>query len=125
MKLAALGLFIFDLASLPFNELSRKRDWRHAHSERVGGRDAYQFTGPGQDRVTLQGAVIPGVAGTDTAIETLCDMAAAGDVYQLTEGTGRVWGGFVILSIDTQRRHLTVDGQPRRIDFTVELERAA
>lgn len=122
--LASLGLFVFDMASLPFAELSRKRDWRHARSERVGVRDAFQFTGPGQDRVTLSGAVLPGVVGSFAAIETLREMADAGEMHQLADGSGRIWGGFVIQVLDERRRHLTIDGQPRMIDFTIELERA-
>lgn len=125
MKLAALGLFVFDLATLPFGEMSRRRDWRHARSERVGARDALQFTGPGQERVTLQGAIVPGVAGSFASIETLREMADTGDVYQLADGSGRVWGGFVIVTLDDRRRSITVDGAPRWIDFSVELDRAS
>jgi len=124
MKLASLGLFVFDLASLPFNELGRKRDWRHARSERVGARDALQFTGPGQDRVSLQGSIVPGVAGSSVSIETLADMAAQGGVHQLADGTGRVFGGFVIQTLDTRGKHIMDGGVPRWVDFTIELERA-
>ncbi len=123
MNLASLGLFIFDLASLPFNEVGRRRDWRHARSERVGVRDAFQFTGPGQDRVSLQGAIVPGVAGSFASIETLVQMAETGDVHQFADGTGRIWGGFVIQSLDTRGRYITVDGVPRMIDFAIEIER--
>ena len=124
MKLASLGLFVFDLASLPFDDLARKRDWRHARSERVGARDAFQFVGPGQDKVTLGGCIIPGVAGSATSIQTLAEMADAGGVHQFADGTGRVYGGFVIQSIDMRGSVIMDGGVPRKVDFTIEIERA-
>lgn len=58
--LLALGLFVFSMDSLPFSELQRRTDWRHAKNERHGARPASQFLGPGEDKVTLLSALIPG-----------------------------------------------------------------
>ena len=55
MMLAALGMFIFDTDTTLFDELSRRRSWRHGRTERFGARAASQYLGPGEDQVTLSG----------------------------------------------------------------------
>lgn len=121
--LASLGLFVFELASLPFEDQQRRRDWRHESARRVGARDAAQFTGPGDDLVTLNGVIAPGVVGSFAALDTLVEMGDAGENHPFVDGTGVVWGEFAIVAIDTRRKHIMVDGVPRMIDFTLELRR--
>ena len=125
MRLAALGLFVFELASFPFSELTRDNDWSHARAPRVGVRDASQFVGPGQDSITIAGALVPEAAGSYGAIETLRAMANEGDAYEFVDGTGRIWGSYVVTRMTERRQALLDDGTPRRIDFTLDLERVA
>lgn len=122
--LASLGLFVFELPSLPYGELQRRRDWRHEDAKRVGARSALQFTGPGDDLVTLNGVIAPGVVGSFASLDTLTEMADAGETYSFVDGTGRVWGEFVIAALDLRQKHLMVDGVPRVIDFAIDLKRA-
>ena len=56
----ALGLFVFELRTLPYQEMQRSMSWRHAEQSRVGERPALQFTGPDADTITLTGTVING-----------------------------------------------------------------
>lgn len=125
MHLAALGLFIFEFATWPFEELSRRSDWGHAAAARVGARDALQFTGPGDETISIQGKLAPEVAGSFASIDTLRAMADEGDEYQFVLGTGEVWGGFVIVGIDERRKAMLADGTPRLIDFTLDLKRVS
>lgn len=125
MQLAALGLFIFEFATWPFEDLSRRTDWNHAGAPRTGARDALQFTGPGDETVSIAGKLAPEVAGSYSSIETLRAMADEGDEYQFVLGTGDVWGGFVITGMDERRKAMLVDGTPRMIDFTLDLKRAS
>lgn len=121
--LAALGLFVFEMDALPFAEIQRREDWRHARAPRVGERDAVQFVGPGDDRVTIVGCLIPGVTGTFAAIETLRDMAASGEPCAFLDGTGQVWGNYTIDNLDRRSGFLMLDGIPRKVDFAIELSR--
>lgn len=121
MQLAALGLFVFQLATLPFSELRRRQEWRHARVQRVGARDAAQFVGPGEDTVSIGGVLLPEAAGSYAAIDTLREMAAQGERYPFVDGTGRVWGSFVITGLDEGRTHLLNNGVPRKVDFTLDL----
>jgi len=121
MQLAALGLFVFQLPTLPFDELRRRQEWRHARVQRVGARDASQFLGPGDDVVTIGGVLMPGVAGSYASIVTLRDMAAQGDSYPFVDGIGQVWGSFVITALDERRGFLLDNGVPRKVDFALDL----
>ena len=125
MQLAALGLFVFEFATWPFEQLSRRSDWNWPGSGRVGARDALQFTGPGEDRVSIEGRLCPEAAGSYGAIDTLRAMAETGDEHALVLGTSEVWGNFAIIGVDERRRNLMDDGTPRLIDFTLDLRRVS
>lgn len=121
--LAALGFFVFEAATFPFSELSRRSDWRHARASRVGAREASQFLGPGGDDISIAGALIPEAGADYAAIDTLRRMADEGEAYPFVDGQGRVWGSFSLTSLDERRKYLLIDGTPRMIDFTIELQR--
>lgn len=117
----SLGMFVFSLATLPYQDFSRRTDWKHARTARVGARDASQFTGPGSDTLQLKGYIAPEFAGDITSLDTLREMAGSGEAYPLVDGTGRVLGAWVIDSIDEGQSVFFADGTPRRIDFTIDL----
>lgn len=122
----ALDMFAFEIGTLPYQELKRKWEWRHAQSDRFGALPAAQFVGPGPETVSLSGALIPGEhIGSYSAIETLRELADTGDAYSLVSGIGEVLGDFFIRSIDTTQSLFFVDGVARKADFSLELERAA
>lgn len=123
-QLMALGMFAFSLATLPYSEFQRLRDWRHAKAERHQARAAAQFVGPGEDRITLQGNFPPGVAGDYASLDRLVEMAASGDAWPLVDGAGTVLGNFRIVKVDERRQHIVEGGMGRMIDFAVDLERA-
>lgn len=124
--LAALGLFVFEPATFPFAGLTRRSGWKHARSERVGTRDASQFTGPGGDEISIEGAIIPEAqSGSFGAIEDLRKMADDGERYPLVDGSGTVWGEFVIVAMNEGRHYIMVDGTPRLVEFSLDLERVA
>ncbi|MDC7683265.1 phage tail protein [Asticcacaulis sp. BYS171W] len=120
----ALDLFVFELASLPYQELAKRLEWRHAQAERFGARPASQFVGPGAHKVTLSGALYPGEVGSWSALSTIEAMADTGEAYLLISGTGVVLGEFFIRSLDTRESIFFVDGVARKADFTLELERS-
>jgi phage protein U len=122
--LASLGLFVFELPTLAFDELQRRRDWRHEEAKRVGARSALQFTGPGEDTISLTGMLVPGLTGTFASLDTLVEMADAGENHSFVDGNGAVWGEFAIVALDLRRKHIMDDGVPRLTDFAIDLKRA-
>lgn len=123
--LAAIGMFVFETDSLLFDELARKRSWRHARTERFGAIAASQFVGPGDDDVTLSGRLMPGLAGRWSSLQQIAEMADTGEAFPLADGTGTILGQFMIEGLDETHRSLIDNGRARLIDFTLTLRRVA
>ncbi|MGK8744103.1 phage tail protein [Pseudomonas aeruginosa] len=119
----ALGMFVFSLHTLAYQEMQRQTEWRHAANNRVGAQPAMQFLGRGEDAITLPGLLLPELAGTTVSLDALRQMADTGKAWPLVEGTGRLLGLWVIGSINDNRTIFFRDGAARRIDFTVSLKR--
>ncbi len=122
--LAALGMFVFETSTALFDELSRKRQWRHGRSDRFGARAASQYLGPGEDALTLTGRIVPGLAGKYSSIARIAQMADTGDAYPLANGLGDIIGRFTIEGVDEVHKELIDTGQARVVEFTLNLQRA-
>jgi phage protein U len=120
----ALDMFIFEIGTLPYQQLSRKWGWRHAQADRFGALPAAQFLGPGANTISLTGALYPGVAGDFSAIERIAAMADTGEQYILLNGQSEVMGEYFIRSLELRTETFFVDGMARKGDFTLELEEA-
>lgn len=121
--LAALGLFVFHTETALYDKVQRERDWRHPRTDRFGARPAAQFAGPGEDRITLSGSLVPELVGDYYAIETLAQMAAEGEAHILMDGYGNQIGLFTIERLTEDKGNLLDLGEARRNDFTIELSR--
>lgn len=119
----ALGMFIFSLETLAYQELQRQTDWRHASTSRIGTNPARQFLGRGEDTITLPGVLLPALAGTQLSLDTLRYMADTGKAWPLVEGTGKIYGVWVIESLSETRTIFFRDGAARRIEFNLVLKR--
>lgn len=119
----ALGLFVFRLPTIAYQDFKRSTSWRHPSQSRVGRRASRQFLGPGDDQIKLSGVLMPEVAGDILSLDTLRLMGDDGAAWPLIEGTGRIYGLFVIEDIQEGRTLFFADGTPRRIDFEISLTR--
>src|SRR5690554_4533270 len=99
MAMMTLGMFVFELRSLPYQQLQRQSQWRHSSQNRVGQRPAYQFIGPGDDTITLSGTLLPELTGGRMTLDDVRIMADEGKAYPLIEGSGRVYGYWVITNV--------------------------
>lgn len=119
----ALGMFVFSLSTLAYQELQRQTEWRHPSSSRVGSAPARQFIGRGDDSITLPGIIFPELAGTTLSLDALRLMANTGKAWPMIEGTGRIYGLWVIESLSETKTVFFRDGTARRIEFTLSLKR--
>ncbi len=124
-ELMTLGMFIFGMETAPYQELQREREWRFATTERHGARDVAQFIGPGGERISLSGLLVPELGASYSSLATLAAMADTGDAYPLIDGGGLIFGHYRITRIDEAHRTIMAGGIPRQIGFRVELERDA
>lgn len=118
-----LGMFVFSLPTLAYQELKRDTDWKHPTQSIVGGRDSSQFTGKGADTITLSGWVAPKLTGSLYSLDALRLMADTGKAWILIQGTGRIYGSFVIVAMSEGKTELSKNGDPARVDFSITLRR--
>ncbi|SFT49263.1 phage tail protein [Pseudomonas marincola] len=118
-----LGMFVFGMPTLAYQEFQRQTDWRHSSTSRIGARPARQFVGPGEDIITLPGVLLPELAGKTLSLDALRIMADTGKAWPLIEGTGRIYGIYVIESMSETRTLFFKDGAARRIEFSLKLAR--
>lgn len=122
--LLSIGMFIFGIDRPTYQELQRRRDWKWEGSPRFGARDALQFTGPGDDTITINGLLVPEIgAGGYADIEKLCEMADSGEIQDVVLGDGTVLGQFVIVAVDDREQDIMLGGRARLYDFAVDLRR--
>ncbi|AJO77654.1 phage tail protein [Pseudomonas sp. MRSN 12121] len=119
----SLGMFVFSLSTLAYQKLQRQTNWRHASNSRVGAPPALQFVGRGDDTITLPGIILPELAGSVLSLDALRLMANTGKAWPMVEGTGRIYGLWVIESLSETKTVFFRDGTPRRIEFTLTLKR--
>lgn len=119
----SLGMFVFGMSTLAYQEFQRETEWRHGSTSRIGARPARQYLGPGDDVITLPGLLVPELCGSVLSLDTLRLMGDSGRAWPLVEGTGRIYGLFVIESLSETRTLFFQDGAARRIEFTLKLTR--
>ncbi|WP_339511936.1 phage tail protein [Pseudomonas sp. RL_15y_Pfl2_60] len=118
-----LGMFVFGMQTLAYQEFQRETDWRHSSTSRIGARPARQYIGPGDDLITLPGVLLPELAGKTLSLDALRIMADTGKAWPLIEGTGRIYGIYVIESMSETKTLFFRDGAARRIEFSLKLTR--
>lgn len=122
--LLALGQFVFDVDTLTYSEIQRSRSWSYASNSIAQGRDQHQFTGAGEDTVTIPFLIYQSHGfGNRQSIDDLSEMADSGSGYVLIDGSGYLYGVFSITTIDETKSYITNRGVPRKIDGTMKLIR--
>ena len=118
----SLGGFQFSLSTAVYQELSRSAAFRWASSERIGQHAAKQFTGPGEDTISLPGIIYPEFRGGRKQINNLRALAGQGKPLLLVSGAGEMLGRWVIDKIDEKQNIFTDSGVARRQEFTVSIQ---
>lgn len=122
--LLCLGQFVFSVDTMTYSEIQRSRSWSHASNSIAQGRDKYQFTGAGEESVTIPFMIYQSHGfGDRQSIDDISEMADSGSGFVLVDGSGYIYGVFVITAIDETRSHITNTGVARKIDGTMKLTR--
>lgn len=119
----ALGLFVFSVPTLTYEQLRRRSDYRFARNGRLGARDAAQFVGPGDQTISLDGKAHAELCDGEASLDTLHAMAAEGEGQALVCSNGRVYGNFVVTGIDERHILFASDGTSLAIEFGIDLLR--
>jgi phage protein U len=119
----ALGAYRFAIGTAAYQQLQQTNEYRWESQERIGRHPAMQFIGAGHTTITLEGAIYPHFKSAGiNQIELMRAQAGLGIPLNLISGYGKIFGLFVIMTVDeTQTFHLA-NGAPRKQEFSVELK---
>lgn len=119
----ALGFFVFMRQTLPFQSMQRDAEYRWPSNSRIGKRDAFQFLGVGEEKITLSGELYPEITGGKLTLTAVRLMAEEGRAWPLLSGNGMIYGMYVINSVSETGAEFFKDGSPRKITFNLALTR--
>ena len=119
----ALGEYRFSVSTAAYQEFTHSAEFRWASQERLGRLPARQYLGPGEETISLRGTLHPHFRGGLGQMDRMRAEAARGEPLEMSEGTGRIWGKWVITRVEETRRVFDADGAPRRIEFRLALAR--
>jgi phage protein U len=120
-SMMALGGYRFSLSTAAYQDLERTSSWRWPSADRVGARAVPQYVGPGEDTISMRGTIYPHFRGGLGQLSAMRAEASQGAPLLLVDGSGRVWGKFVITEIREGQTVFFSNGKPRRIDFDISL----
>jgi phage protein U len=103
--------------------MNRQLSYRWPTGSRVGQRPSAQFLGMDAETITLSGQLLPELTGGRLSLLALQTMAEQGRAWPLIEGTGTIYGMFVIEKITQDNKQFFANGQPREINFSITLKR--
>lgn len=118
-----LGLFVFKLRTLPYQTLKRDVGYNWVQNTRVGQRPITQYLGLGTETITLSGQLLPEITGGQRYLEAFESMADSGRAWPLIEGSGTIYGMFVVQKFNHTNSQLNADGKARNISFELTLTR--
>lgn len=114
------GMFVFSIPTATFQKLQRQTDWNHVSTNRFGDMPAYQYTGKGEDGITLDCSIVPEF-GSQLSLTALRLMGNTGSSFPLIDGHGKIYGLWALRSLSDGYEHFFKDGKARKVDFNLTL----
>lgn len=118
-----LGSFQFGIPTAAYQELTRRSNYRWPQQDLFGRRPAVQFTGEGDETMTLSGVIYPEFRGGTGQIEQMRALAGRGVPQLLVSGLGKIMGRWVIEAVEEKQETFAAFGLPRKQEFTLQLKR--
>lgn len=112
--------FVFGIKTAAYDRLQRMTHWNWPAQERAGRSPALQYTGPGEDEITLDGTVYTENAGLGQ-LNALRSMGDSGQPHILVDQYGNNLGKWCVLSVKENQSGFFWDGAPRKQEFSVNL----
>lgn len=123
IMMMVLGLYVFMLRTVPFQELQYQRSWRHSTNNRNNHRATTQYLGLDNETITPLGFLLSEITGGRLSLLALEQIAELGKSWPFIEGCGTIYGLFVIESLSQTKTEFFESGMPRRIEFILTLKR--
>lgn len=120
--------FRFAIDTAAYQSLTRRTEWRWPSQERLWNEPARQFTGKGNDEITLEGVILPafrGGIGQIKAMRALADAAlrdgSGARPLLLVTGYGEVLGEWVVTGLEEEQPVIGPSGAPLEQRFRLQL----
>lgn len=120
--LVRLGDYSFTISDLAYQSLNKSYAWRWDAINVIGGRQALQYSGQGDETITLSGVAYP-VHNTMDPQDRLIAEANKKEPLIMVSAAGEVLGKYVIESISFNESNFHVSGVPHHVDFTIGIRR--
>lgn len=118
-----LGTFQFSINTAAYQEFRRRSEYRWPSQDRFGKYPALQFTGRGEETISLQGVIYPEFRGGFDQVTSMRTMASEGQPLLLIDGHGKLLGYWVIESVEDGQSVFAAFGDARKIEFTLQLRK--
>jgi uncharacterized protein len=122
--LLQIGALQFALAPLNAHEIDRQAKADYVDKKIISRPPVYEYMGDGEDTITVRGRLFPFKTGGLGAVELAYTIMESGAPQMVVRGDGKVYGWFVIVSINERAEYLAPDGVGQLIGVEVELKRA-
>jgi phage protein U len=126
-EMLSVGPYLFSLQTAAYTEMTRKWEWRWEEVKRLGTDVANQYLGPGSIELSFKGTIyteFPGdgrTTGTEQ-IDALRNLADQGVPMMVIDGRGKVYGRYVLTSLEETGSFFHVHGAPKKQEFSVEMK---
>ncbi len=117
----ALGDFRFGLDTAAYDQLTRSDTYRWQTQNRLGRKPSQQYLGEGETTIEFSGFILPHFKGGLGQIDAMRTEAGKGEKLRMVDSKGINRGHFVIKRINETQSQPISTGQPRRIEFSIEL----
>jgi len=117
-----LGTFRFSLNTAAYQSLDRTDTYPWVEQNRLGRKPAMQLPADGATEITLEGVIYPDWRGGVSQIEKMRQSATRREPLMLVSGQGRIFGFYVILSVQEKAGIFKATGAPRKQEFTLTLK---
>lgn len=117
----ALGDYRFGLPTAAYDTLTRSDEYRWEQQNRLGVKPGQQFIGPGSTTIGFSGVILPHFKGGLGQLDAMRAEAGKGEELDLIDSLGKNFGKFCIKRIQETQSRLIASGQPRRIEFQIDL----
>ena len=118
----AIGDFRFSIETAAYDKLTRTHSYNWPGKARIGRAPALQFTGPGEETISLSGIVYPHFRGGLDQVSAMNTEAAKGEPLQLVDGNGRFWGIYAITKVREGHKFIDGTGTPYKQTFSLDIK---
>jgi phage protein U len=119
----ALGNYFFSWLTASYQNKTESRNYRWEVQNVIGQFPLYQYMGPGEQDLKLDGVIYSNYHGGILQLPLMKATAKQGEPLMLVDGLGNVLGKWVITHLEEKQTAFCSNGLPRKVEFVLELKK--